>query len=74
MTAIEYLERTTRYAKKYRSESQKSLERNRHMNQIEGGELIQQRIIDAVLVDFINHIGTNMGVDYGMYTKDLIDD
>jgi hypothetical protein len=42
------------------------------MNQIEGGEKVQQRIIDAVLVDFINYIGMKHGIDYGIYTKDLM--
>ena len=41
------------------------------MNQIEDGEQVQQRIIDAVLVDFINYIGVKHGIDYAMYTKDL---
>jgi len=73
MTAINVLEQTADYAKKYKSEAQESLERNRHMNQIEKGEQIQQRIIDAVLVDFINYIGVKHGIDYAMYTKDLLD-
>lgn len=72
MKAIEVLEKTTDYAKKYRSEAQQSLERNRHMNQIEEGEQVQQRIIDAVLVDFINYVGIKHGIDYGIYTKDLM--
>ncbi len=72
MKAIEVLEKATDYAKKYRSEAQKSLERNRHMNQIEEGEQVQQRIIDAVLVDFINYVGMKHGIDYGIYTKDLM--
>jgi|TARA_R110002153_G_scaffold197760_1_gene351296 hypothetical protein len=72
MKAIEVLEKTTDYAKKYRSEAQQSLERNRHMNQIEEGEQVQQRIIDAVLVDFINYVGMKHGIDYGIYTKDLM--
>tara|TARA_R110002096_G_scaffold57047_1_gene145013 strand:- start:245 stop:463 length:219 start_codon:yes stop_codon:yes gene_type:complete len=72
MKAIEVLEQTAEYAKKYRSEAQQSLERNRHMNQIEEGEQVQQRIIDAVLVDFINYVGMKHGIDYGIYTKDLM--
>ncbi len=72
MKAIEVLNKTADYAKKYRSEAQKSLERNNHMNQIEDSEQVQQRIIDAVLVDFINYIGVKHGIDYAMYTKDLM--
>jgi len=28
-------------------------------------------LVDAVLVDFINHVGVRAGVDWAMYTKDL---
>jgi len=69
MKAIEMLELTKGYADKYRKESQQSLERNNHMNEIEGGELVQQRHIDAVLVDFINYIAYKHGIDYGLYKK-----
>jgi hypothetical protein len=72
MKAISILETTTEYAKKYRRDAQKSLEINRHMNQIDEGEQVQQRIIDAVLVDFINYIGMKHGIDMGIYTKDLV--
>jgi hypothetical protein len=71
MKAIEMLEITKGYADKYRKEAQQSLERNNHMNEIEGGEMVQQRHIDAVLVDFINYIGVKHGIDYALYTKDL---
>ena len=71
MKAIEMLELTKGYADKYRKEAQQSLERNNHMNEIESGEMVQQRHIDAVLVDFINYIGVKHGIDYALYTKDL---
>jgi hypothetical protein len=61
----------TKMAQEYRVESQKSLERNRHMNEIEQGEQVQQRIIDAVLTDFINYIGMKSCIDFGLYTEDL---
>jgi hypothetical protein len=41
------------------------------MNEIEDGELVQQRHIDAVMVDFINYIGVKYGIDYGLYTSYL---
>lgn len=71
MKAIEMLELTKGYADKYRKEAQQSLERNNHMNEIEVGELVQQRHIDAVLVDFINYIGVKHGIDYALSTRDL---
>lgn len=71
MKAIELLQITEGLAKDYIKEAQQSLKRNNHMNEIEGGELVQQRHIDAVLVDFINYIGVKHGIDYALYTKDL---
>ena len=71
MKTIEVIEKTAGYAKKYRVEAKKSLQRNSHMNQLDEGEQVQQRIIDAVLVDFINYVGLKHGIDYAMYTKDL---
>ena len=71
MKAIEMLEFTKVYADKYRAEAQQSLKRNNHMNDIEEDEMVQQRHIDAVLVDFINYIGVKQGIDYALYTKDL---
>lgn len=71
MKAIEMLELTKGYADKYRKEAQQSLTRNNHMNEIEDDELVQQRHVDAVLVDFINFIGVKRGIDYALYTKDL---
>ena len=71
MNAIKLLNQTTKYAKAYRQTAAKSIERNRHMNEVELGEKLQQRHIDAVLVDFINYIATSHRIDYGLYTKDL---
>jgi hypothetical protein len=65
------LDLLTAKAKKYRIDAQCSLERNCHMNKIEKGEIVQMRIIDAVLVDFINFIGMQGCIDYGLYTIDL---
>lgn len=41
------------------------------MNEMHPTEVIQQNSIDALLVDFINYIGTQQGVDYGLNTIDL---
>ena len=71
MKAIEMLELIKGYADEYREEAQQSLERNNHMSETETGEIVQQRHIDAVLVDFINYIAYKHGIDYGLYTKDL---
>ena len=71
MTIGEELQLLTKHAKDYRKDAQKSVERNRHMNQIEEGEHVQQRHVDAILVDFINYIGVCHGCDYALYTSDL---
>lgn len=71
MKAIEMLEITTRFAKTYRKEANKSIHRNSHMNEIGNVEIIPQHVIDAILVDFINHVGSKHGIDYGLYTKDI---
>ena len=71
MKAIDILTKVTDHAKEYSKDAQKSIQRNNHMNEVDEGELVQQRHIDAVLVDFINYMGTRYGIDYGMYTKDL---
>ena len=70
MNVIEMLERTKKYADEYSIEAKTSLIRNNHMNEIKNEE-IDQKIIDAVLVDFINFIGLKHGVDYALYTTDL---
>jgi len=32
---------------------------------------IPQEFVDALLVDFINHVGLGQGIDFGLYTKHL---
>ena len=71
MTAIELLDKMTKYATEYRKQSGESLKRNRHMNEILHDEDVDQRYIDAVLVDFINYVGVRHCVDYALYTKDF---
>ncbi|MDO8571687.1 MAG: hypothetical protein Q7R79_03330, partial [bacterium] len=79
MTRGELLNFLTEESKKYRQTALSSLERNGHMNDLSkedisklntDGQLIQ-RVVDALLVDFINFVGVNQCVDYGLYTKDL---
>lgn len=67
-------------AMKYREETLSSIERNRHMNDLSGKDIAKlkenqewaQRIVDAVLVDFVNFVGVGQGLDYGLYTKHLL--
>lgn len=79
MTRGELLELLTKEAKKYRKIAAASIELNHHTNNlsatdiatIKRNELRIQRLIDALLVDFINAVGAGQGIDLGLYTKDL---
>ena len=82
MSKIDLLKLITTDAKNYCDDAAESLERNTHMNDLSFEELkqflalgpvISQKIIDALLVDFINSVAANQGVDYGLYTSDLRD-
>ena len=65
------LKKTTGYAKEYSKVAKKSVLRNSHMNELKADEDIDQRHIDAVLVDFINYIGMKYCIDYALYSSDL---
>lgn len=79
MTKGELLKLLTDEAKRYRGDALDSVERNRHMNALSRNDLARlkkdkklvQRLIDALLVDFINGIGTSQGIDYSLYAKHL---
>lgn len=58
-------------AKHYREKCEDRLNRNKHMNELEGNAKVDIKLVDAILVDFINSIGANLGVDLALYTKDL---
>jgi len=79
MTRGELLDFLTREAKKYRREALSSIERNQHMNDLSRDDFLKfkrgrqrtQRLIDALLVDFINVIGVCQCLNYGLYAKDI---
>lgn len=68
MTKIEFLEILTKRAKDYRKLTD-SISRNKHLTGM--SEQPSARMIDAVLVDFINQIGIQMGIDYALSVDDL---
>lgn len=47
-----------------------SVKHNSHMSKY-AGERVSPDTIDAILVDFVNFIGSRRGMDLGLYTKDL---
>ena len=69
LTFIQYIEE---YARKYIPDAWESIIRNKHMNDItKSDRRVDQKVIEALFVDFINYAASQIGVDYGMYTKDL---
>jgi hypothetical protein len=71
MTKLQLLEYLERIAKEYRTGCRDSLIRNSHMNDLKGECEVDQKVVDAILVDFVNMIGVDQGVDYGLYTRDI---
>lgn len=71
MTKIELLDFLTAAAKRYRLGCASTVSRNAHMNECGGGCAVDQKTVDAILVDFVNRVGADMGVDYALYAKDL---
>lgn len=61
------------YARQYRIKSNESLRRASHMNEdiMKNRADLEQELVDALLVDFINFIGSERGGNYGIYTKHL---
>lgn len=73
MKALQFLELVTNNAKRYAPGCKESLIRNGHMNRVvkEDVDNLDDEMVEAILVDFINFIGRNQGVDYALYTRDL---
>jgi hypothetical protein len=79
-TRGDMLDYITKCAKDYRLECKDSITRNSHMNELNEFEKkafmvfdVNQKYIDAILVDFINYIGANQCLDWGLYTRNLIE-
>ena len=70
MNKIELLEMITKNAKDYRGTAIESVARNNHMNEATGNS-VDQKDIDAILVDFINYVGVKQGIDFALYATDL---
>lgn len=71
MTNGDLLNLITTHAKNYRKDAAKSVLRNNHMNDIAKSDKIPQKVIDALLVDFVNFVGMQHCMDWGLYTIDL---
>ena len=77
----ELLKSLARYASLYYRDAVESIKRNRHMNdlteqdffEIGRHEVLIEKVVDATIVDFINFVGAKHGVDFAMYTKNLLE-
>jgi hypothetical protein len=58
-------------ARGYLPQAHESLLRNKHMNALDGSETLDRKVTDAIVVDFINYVGTHMGIDAALYTVDV---
>ena len=66
MNKGQFLNKIEGYAKEYIKICSESVNRNKHMNNYKG-DVIDQDLIDAIIVDFTNYIGSEEGLDYGLY-------
>lgn len=71
MTNSQLLELLLTSIKSYRKNAVESVNRNSHMNDLDGKFNLSQNETDALLVDFANYVAYNMGIDYGLKTEDL---
>jgi hypothetical protein len=71
MNKPQFLKALKRYAEDYRPGAADSVHRNHHMNEVTADEEIDQRVVDALLVDFINFTAMKLNMDHGLYTKDF---
>ena len=70
MTRGEYINGLIAYAREYVNIAITSVYVNKHMNELK--DIIEdQKMVDALIVDFINFIGMKQCMDLGLYTKDL---
>lgn len=75
ISRLSFIKHVEEIARKYIPKALDSVFRNSHMNEMmprREDVIVNQLFVDAIMVDFINYVGNEMGVDYGMYTSDLI--
>ena len=72
MTKGDFLAHLANYAIDYNKSAPESVVKNHHMNQLDADAVVDKTVSDAVVIDFINYIGVRMGVEYAMYTSDLV--
>jgi len=73
MTKGELLQMLCDDAKSYCPGAAMSIARNSHMNEYQG-EYVSQIVVEALIVDFVNFVGSKQCLDLGFYTKHLKED
>jgi len=73
MTKKEFMDYLTERCIGYLPLCRDSIVRNNHMNNIgyESSLQVTDNEIEAILADFINYIGIDQGLDWGLYTHYL---
>lgn len=72
MNKAEFIDYLVKKAKEYAPKAVESINTNRHMNDVSQMDFnFHQTYTDATIVDFINYIGRQQGMDVGLYTSDL---
>ncbi len=74
MKKIELLTILSNYAKDYHKIACKSIIMNHHMNGVDESRDVDQVVVEATIVDFINYIGAQYCIDYAFNTEDLKDE
>jgi len=70
LTSGDLIDIMIKYAQDYTPGSVASIKRNKHMNNCEQKK-IDQDVVDAVIVDYLNYVASRYGIDLGLYVKDL---
>ena len=73
MTKGELMNMLCDYAKEYCPQAMASVGRNKHMNNHQKQD-VEQAVVDALIVDFVNYVGMKQGIDLALYTTDLYAD
>ena len=72
MSGGDYIKLLDEFAVGYcKNNPAKSVIRNKHMNELIGDEIITKNIAEAIVVDFVNYVGTKLNLDHGLYTGNL---
>ncbi len=67
MTKLDLVHALERYAEQYSNSARRSILQDHRS----GISHISQEQVNAVLAGFVNHVGSEQGMEYGLYARDL---